>query len=260
MIGRSGLPLLLTDVEPSLQLVQNVSMSGPKSTVEASPTADFASYFGGYDTHAYTGLAGWVMRNGHALLETPFMEETRFDRVVEVGAGSGEHFAHVQHQFGEYIMTDSSEVMLKRASDRWRATRPSGVLKFETQDASNLQLKSESVDRVIAAHVLEHIPKPHEVVETWWRVLRPGGVLSLVLPCDPGVMWRLGRALGPRQSAKRAGLDYDYLMALEHINSIMGLRSILHHKFGSQRFAELWWPLPVASVDLNLIYCLNVWK
>jgi len=39
-----------------------------------------------------------------------------------------------------------------------------------------------SLDFVVASHVLEHIEDPVAALESWLRVLRPGGVLLIVLP------------------------------------------------------------------------------
>jgi SAM-dependent methyltransferase len=43
-------------------------------------------------------------------------------------------------------------------------------------------IRAETQDFLIASHVLEHSPNPIKALETWWRVLRPGGVLFLVVP------------------------------------------------------------------------------
>src|SRR3546814_1644399 len=83
-----------------------------------------------------------------------------------------------------------------------------------------------SVDRLIACHVLEHLHHPHDVLREWYRVLRKGGVLSILLPCDPGVLWRVGRMFGPRANAERAGIEYDYWMAREQDRKSTRLNSI----------------------------------
>ncbi|MEO8113931.1 MAG: class I SAM-dependent methyltransferase [Phenylobacterium sp.] len=214
-----------------------------------------------YNAHNYgSGLSGWVLRNSHAVLESEFSKDVEFPRVAEVGAGTGVHFGYVRHRFQDYVMTDASAVMLEQAQARSYAVPPGSQLRFELQDATKLTWEDAAFDRLIAAHSLEHIPAPQLVLAEWWRVLKPGGVLSLLLPCDPGVMWRLGRSFGPRQKAEKAGLAYDYSMALEHINAINGLRAIIRYKYADQKKRETWWPFPFASIDLNLIYCVNIRK
>lgn len=51
-------------------------------------------------------------------------------------------------------------------------------------DVRDLQYSDGSVDEILAEFVLEHIPY-HEVQETvweWWRVLKVGGTLKLLVP------------------------------------------------------------------------------
>jgi phosphatidylethanolamine/phosphatidyl-N-methylethanolamine N-methyltransferase len=91
------------------------------------------------------------------------------------------------------------------------------------------------------------------------RVLKAGGVLSIVLPCDPGFAWRLGRNLGPRKSFTDVGIDYDYWMAREHINPVNNLVSFLRFYFGEE-ISEKWLPLRIPSMDVNLFYIAHITK
>ena len=113
--------------------------------------------------------------------------------------------------------------MLKIASEKYADQLLSNSVVIEKQDATSLTYSDHSFDRLIATHVLEHLPNPVQVLKEWNRVIRPQGVISIVLPCDPGMLWRLGRYLGPRRNAKKLGIAYDYLQAAEHINSIFNL-------------------------------------
>lgn len=223
---------------------------------ETSHSLWSAALSGGYEGANYgPGLAGWVLRKSHALVEEPFGPDKRFDRVIEVGAGSGVHLSYVRHGFGTYLMTDGSAAMLEQIPPE-RRQHPGGTVRLAQADCTRLALADASFDRLVATHVLEHVPFPHAVLKEWARVVRPGGMLSIVLPCDPGLAWRMGRYLGPRSSAKKRGIDYDYVMALEHINAITNLVAIIRHQF--PRRQETWWPLRVPSSDLNLIYAVNI--
>jgi phosphatidylethanolamine/phosphatidyl-N-methylethanolamine N-methyltransferase len=211
---------------------------------------------GEYESENYErGLSGFVLRRSHMLIEKPYTETSTFSRVLEVGAGSGVHIRFVSHRYDEYVMTDGSEDMitqLRRAASELNDPRVS----VATENAYRLSFADHSFDRVIATHVLEHLPSPQLVVEEWRRVLKPGGVLSVVLPCDPGFAWRLGRMFGPRAAAHRRGIDYDYVMALEHVNAITNLVSILRHHFSDRK--EYWWPSLLPQTDINLIFAANI--
>ncbi len=202
-------------------------------------------------------LSAYFLRKSHALVERAFDEGTRFGRVVEVGAGDGQHLHFVRHGFDEYHLTDQSGAMLERARARHAEALRSKV-RIREQDATRLSFNDASFDRLIATHVLEHLYRPYEMPREWDRVVRPGGVLAVVLPCDPGLLWRLGRTLGPRRNAERAAVEYDYWMAREHVNPINSLVTFIRYYFETMQ--EIWYPLRISSMDLNLLYICNISK
>jgi phosphatidylethanolamine/phosphatidyl-N-methylethanolamine N-methyltransferase len=214
-------------------------------------------YIENYDqNNAESTLAGRFMGQSHALLEKT-LPGPGGGTILEVGAGSGHHFPYVRGNYTKYIMTDGSPEMLAITSNKYHAEVAAGTLEIRQQDATGLRDYSDrSIDRLIATHVLEHLPQPVAVLKEWNRVVRPGGIISLVLPCDPGLLWRFGRHLGPRRNAKRAGLPYDYLQAAEHINSIFNLVVFIRHHFDLAK--ELWYPVRIPVPDLNLFYICHI--
>lgn len=214
-------------------------------------------------TRAYQGLnygrslSAYFMRRGHELLEAPFGPDRHFSRVIEVGAGAGEHLGFVRHGFDEYLMTDWNDARLAHAR---RALSPElqAKVRIGREDATRLSLADAAVDRLIATHILEHLYRPHEVLREWYRVLKRGAVMSILIPCDPGLLWRLGRMLGPRANAQRVGIDYDYWMAREHVNPVNNLVVFIRYYF--EDVEETWYPLRVGASDLNLFYLAHVKK
>ena len=217
--------------------------------------ADYRRQFeANYEALNYAkNLSSRVLARSHTLLEQPFGPETSFPSVLEVGAGSGIHFRSVRHRFDSYLMTDANPRMLEQAKAK---TGGDPRFHFATENAGRLSFGDAGFDRLIATHVLEHMPAPHDVLREWARVVKPGGMLSIVLPCDPGFAWRFGRNFGVRQRARAAGMEYAYWMAREHVNSIWNLVTFIDYYFDDVR--ALWWPLRIPSADLNLIYAANI--
>lgn len=208
-----------------------------------------------YDDANYSSpLQSLVMRASHRLVEHPFDERAHFDRVLEIGAGTGEHLAFVRHPYNEYVLTDVDPKTLDLARKKI-ADKQGGKIGFDVQAGEGLAYADGSFDRVVASHVLEHIYRPHLVLKEWARVLKDGGVLSILIPTDPGLAWRLGRHLGPRKRALAQGIAYDYVMAREHVNSCNNLIALLRHYFPVAE--EAWWPFPVGSIDLNLFFAFH---
>jgi ubiquinone/menaquinone biosynthesis C-methylase UbiE len=217
---------------------------------------DYRQRFAGvYDQANYSSpLQARVMRAGHRLAERPFGPEKHFGRVLEIGAGTGEHYAFVHHAMEQYILSDSDPEALAVAKRKLSETGPDR-LGFELQSAQQLSHPEQSFDRVIATHVLEHISQPHLALKEWRRVVKDGGTLTVLIPTDPGIAWRLGRRLGPRRNAIAQSIAYDYVMAREHVNSCTNLIALLRHYFPSS--LEVWWPFPIPSVDLNLFFAFH---
>lgn len=198
------------------------------------------------------GLAGYFLRKSHEWAEATWSSDQHFSRVLEVGAGTGVHVRFVRHAFDEYYLTDIHPPMMEKII--LPATQSNLIVQVE--DASRLSFPDDSFDRVIAAHVLEHLYKPHEILREWVRVLKPGGILTLVLPCDPGMMWRLGRYAVARRNFIKAGMQYDYWMAREHVNAVNNLVALVHYYFSD--IEERWLPARIPSMDLNLFYIAHL--
>jgi SAM-dependent methyltransferase len=235
-------------------------MSSAHPSVEAfavRPDPDLAAYQAQlaqvYAASIYgAGLEGRLMRRGHELMEKPIGVGERLDTVLEIGAGAAPHFPYVRHPFVRYLVTDHSPDMLDQA----RGAIADERVEFAQSSAERLEFADGSIDRLIASHVLEHLYRPHEVLREWARVIRPGGIISIALPCDPGLMWRFGRTLGPRRSAERRGVPYDYWMAREHVNSITGLLALIRYYFEDCR--EIWYPARIPFSDANLLYVCTI--
>ena len=209
-------------------------------------------WLGNYETANYgPSLSGRVLSWTHSIVETDTKLAEAYDTILELGVGTMAHFPTVRHGFSRYIASDHDPKVID-----WLETREwDDRIEIQKLSGASLPFDNNSIDRLIATHVLEHVPDPVSALQEWVRVIRPGGVLSLILPCDPGLAWRFGRMLGPRRKAEQAGLPYDYYMSVEHVNAIFNLRSIIQHHFPNRR--ERWWPLRLPAPDINLIYGVN---
>jgi phosphatidylethanolamine/phosphatidyl-N-methylethanolamine N-methyltransferase len=208
-----------------------------------------------YDKTYYSGnpLVARVNDSGHRLVERPYGPGEHFGQVLELGAGTGVHLSHVRHRFDRYTLTDLSPDLLDLAARRFSGR---DGLRFETQDATRLNYPDASFDRLVSIYNLEHLPQPHRVLKEWRRVVKSGGVMSIAIPLDGGIAWRLGRYLTTRRSFAREGLDLDYIIAREHINPAYNLIALIRRYFPKRR--EWWYPFGVHLVDVNLVYCCAV--
>jgi phosphatidylethanolamine/phosphatidyl-N-methylethanolamine N-methyltransferase len=153
------------------------------------------------------------------------------------------------------VMTDwrADEMRRRWSAEKCRAAK----IEIEAQDATRLTWADNSAGRLIASHVLEHLPEPHNVLREWSRVVKPGGIISIALPCDPGFLWRFGRNFGPRRNNLANGnTHYDYWMAREHVNAIQNLWTMIDYYFPERH--ESWFPAMVKSFDFNLVFVTHL--
>ncbi|MCW2756874.1 MAG: Methyltransferase type 11 [Nocardioidaceae bacterium] len=127
-------------------------------------------------------------------------------RVLELGAGTGKLTQSLVGLGHLVLATDPDERMLhhlgKRVPDAFAATAT----------AERIPAAGRSVDVVVAAqafHWFDHDTAVPEIA----RVLRPGGVLSLVWNVrDEGIPWvkKLGRLIGPMERTESADVLDDF--------------------------------------------------
>jgi ubiquinone/menaquinone biosynthesis C-methylase UbiE len=78
---------------------------------------------------------------------------------------------------------------------RQRSTKNSlkiswGEVKFVAADVEELPFKSESFDRVISTCLFHHLGNPLKGFEELRSVTRKGQTISILIPNDPGMMYR----------------------------------------------------------------------
>lgn len=180
-----------------------------------------------YEHQTYSGAAGWAQTWMHRSLERGYSKATRFDDVLEVGGNRGEHLPFVRHDFGSYTLTD-----LHSPSRGFLHPLRPGVV-FQSVDVQAMPFANATFDRVLNTCLLHHVPDPETALSEIRRVLRPGGTADIFLSGDPGVLFRLGRSVGPGFRASREGLSRvkSLVDARDHRNHAGGLLRLIDHVF-----------------------------
>ena len=111
----------------------------------------------------YSGFTKVLVNLSHKQLAR-FGNKHSNDRasVLEIGAGSGEHFFFVKKSFESYTMTDISS---------WGKSKIDDIVKnnprvvFDTQDVQKLKYSDESFDRLICTCVLMNVDQPYQALQ-----------------------------------------------------------------------------------------------
>lgn len=212
--------------------------------------------FENYSEHLYTGFLGFMMKYCHKTLENFSMKKRKFNKILEIGAGIQPHDKYIKHDYDEYHILEISDFAIEKLSENKKFI----VHKY---DGKILPFKDETFDRVVMSHTLEHIEGSENFIQDVMKIINQGGVLSISLPTDPGLIWRFSRFITSFFKAKSvlglSRLQYNYINATEHINSIFNLISIIRYKYKNS-YEEYFYPLRVKSADLNLFYNVHIHK
>ena len=159
-----------------------------------------------------SGLMRLLWKYPHKLMEKPFKGQ-HFDKILELGAGSGEHLHATSPKCAYYFATDI------------------------------------------------HLENPEIGLNEWRRVVKPGGILTIYLPCEPGLILRMFRKFVSNRKANKLGYSgFSLYIARDHVNSAQNMMEVIKHVFREDRIRMTFRPFPLRSWYLNLFIVVQITK
>jgi len=179
-----------------------------------------------------------------------------FARTLEIGAGLGEHLAYErldEAQRQDYVALELRPTMASEIGRRFP-----GVRAVVGDCQARLDFPDGHFDRIVAVHVLEHLPDLPAAVRELRRVCQPArGVLQAVIPCEGGLAYGLARRISAqRLFERRYRQPYRWFIEREHVNRPEEILEELAPAFRVVHRA--FFPLPLPSTTLNLCIGLTL--
>jgi cyclopropane fatty-acyl-phospholipid synthase-like methyltransferase len=203
-------------------------------------------------------------RNNRAKQELRWRELLRMlvpaagETVLDLGCAVGEYTLRIAPLVARTIGVDFSEAAIGAATKR--ALGRGLDVHFVASRVDALPLPSASVDKAMAIDLVEHVDDAtvRRMLGETWRVLRPGGTLSLYTPCATHYVERL-KARGwlaqiPGHIAVRAPAEYEELFR-------GGEWEIALRYFSPSTFPVFGWldrllaPIPLVGSLFRFRYC-----
>ena len=209
-----------------------------------------------------TAISGsFASRILHKSLEKPFKSNSK-QHLLEVGSNVGEHLSFVANDYSSYLLTDIRPLDGKSILDEIRTRAKRTEIDFQIADVQALPFQNEKFDRVISTCVFHHLDDPLEAFYQVRRVTKIGGTISILIPNDPGVLYRFLRNMTTVRMAKKEGLyeESRFLHAIQHRNHYLQLRTLLGHVFGKDEIRTTHYPLKIESYNLNAISVFHINK
>jgi SAM-dependent methyltransferase len=179
-----------------------------------------------------------------------------FARTLEIGAGIGGHIPYetlTAEQQKNYHALELRENMAAKIRERFP-----NVQACVGDCQERLEFAAGHFDRIIAVHVLEHLPNLPAAIREMRRLCdSKQGVLSVVIPCEGGFAYSLARRISAQRIFEnRYQQPYRWFIEREHINRPHEIIAELerHFEVVHRRF----YPLAVPSTALNLCIGLTL--
>jgi phosphatidylethanolamine/phosphatidyl-N-methylethanolamine N-methyltransferase len=200
-----------------------------------------------YSQVAATADGSFFERFMHRSMERRQDAGEHYSQVLEVGGNRGEHLPYVRHSYDRYLLTD---LRPPTVSD---AVLADPKIELGECDVTRMPYPDASFDRVVSTCVLHHVESPFIAAAELRRVLKPGGLVTILVPTDPGLAYRVGKGLTSGRAAKRRGIQelHDVVGALDHRNHFRSVRTQLKYVFRQDEISIDWYPWRMPSVELN---------
>lgn len=210
-----------------------------------------------YENIFGNGTIGWMAGIAHRFMEKPLDKKT-FTNVLELGAGNGQHRKYVRHDFSRYIETD---LRITPQDEHHTEVAPGKIVERKHLNAEDLEtFDTESFDRIIATCLLIHLPNPEKALIEWRRVAKPGGILTIYVPTEPGLMLRVFRSLTTKRKAHKLGLDHSAVHYREHRNMWIFINLLINEIFGGDKIKRRRFPHSLLTWNLALFDVYEIKK
>ena len=178
-----------------------------------------------------------------------------FLKTLEIGAGIGEHLNYENlnsDQEKNYYAMDIRENLLKIISSE----HPT-INTILGDCEKKINFENNFFDRIIAIHILEHLPNLPNAINEISRVLKNDGLFQIVIPCEGSIAYTLARKIAAeRIFKKKYKTNYDWYIKSEHINLPYEIINELKKKFIIDK--KTYFPIPLSFEFCNLCIAINL--
>lgn len=177
-----------------------------------------------------------------------------FTTTLEIGAGLGDHLHYERLnavQRRNYIALDLRENMLQQFKKNFP-----DINTLHADCQKRLPFPDGYFDRILAIHVLEHLPNLPAALQEIHRLSHvKRGIFSIVIPCEGGLAYNIARQISAKRIfEKKYNEPYEWFIKKEHINTPQEILHELKAYFGI--IHRRYFPLFLPFIPINL--CLGI--
>lgn len=197
------------------------------------------------------GLVEWFNHNYPVWKFQKYYPKKRKWDTLEIGGGRGSHIPFEKNFARQnYSVLELRENMLSDLHKKYPCVE--GVI-GDAQESFG----ENCYDRIIAIHVLEHLPDLPRCVKYMKQALRGGGVMHIVIPCEGSFAYTVCRKISAeRIFKKRYHMPYGWYIRSEHVNTPHEIIEELEREFTI--VSKSYFPAAVPFVFFNIVIGLEL--
>jgi SAM-dependent methyltransferase len=180
-----------------------------------------------------------------------------FHRTLEIGAGLGEHLSY-ERLSAEALSNYYAMDLRANMAEGLRRAFP-GVNAI-VGDCQRTQPYADGFfDRIVAIHVLEHLPNLPAAIRELHRLCHPDrGMLQVVIPCEGSLAYGLARRVSAQRIfEQRYHQPYKWFISREHINLPAEIMEELDPYFSMSRRTYFPFPVPILAFNLFIAFTMR---
>jgi phosphatidylethanolamine/phosphatidyl-N-methylethanolamine N-methyltransferase len=207
-----------------------------------------------YEKYYRHATESWIVKKNHSYSHRMLERGVNgnFEHVLELGAGSGEHFQFVRHDFQSYLLSDlRAETSFTTEDQRVR---------FESFDAEVIPYDEDCFQRVVTTCLLHHVKDVRGTLEEMRRVATHGGLISVNIAADPGLLYRFIWSATSGRRLRNQGLKFPKSVHYqEHRGHFIGIREIALEVFKNDSISFKYYPFTfIPTHQANIFAVMQV--
>lgn len=224
----------------------------PLTTEQQAINHDFVKHW--HEVLASRARYGMIEKFNHGYVVKHAPKD--FLTTLEIGAGLGEHLEYenlTQEQKKNYVALELRENMAEQIK-----TRHPEITTHVGDCQGTLSFNDNHFDRILAIHVLEHLPNLPAAIKEMHRVCnKQKGYFSIVIPCEGGLAYTLARRISAQRIfEKRYKQSYQWFIEREHVNQPGEIFEELEPYFYIEH--QSFFPLYLPFINCNLCIGLTL--
>jgi phosphatidylethanolamine/phosphatidyl-N-methylethanolamine N-methyltransferase len=209
-----------------------------------------------YEKMNYRGSAGILFKINHWLLEVG-VDKKYNEHILEVGGGAKSHLEFIKSKnIKTYTIIDDkfflrSVELLKKKNDKIN------FFFIDYKDQKSIKKIKQRFTRLISSHTFEHFLTFEDSFLKILPLLKKNSLLSIALPCDPGILWRALQFISYFKQKKIYGWknfkQKDLDDSRDHLTSVQNIIKVFNFYFKNISFKYFPFVAPIVWLNIFLI-------